>query len=37
MMLTMGCSGFWTGCKSGSRRPFLHDADDRMVWVLNSL
>ena len=28
MMLRMGCSGLWTGCKSGSRRSFLH-ADNK--------
>jgi len=33
----MGCSGFWTGCKSGSRRSFLHDTDNRMVWILNRM
>ena len=36
MMLRMGCSGLWTGCKSGSRRSFLH-ADNKMVWVLNRM
>ena len=37
MMLTMELSGFSTVCKSGTRRPFLHDADHGIIWVSNRL
>ena len=37
MMLTIEWSGFYIGCKSESRKPFLHDADDRIVWFLNRM
>jgi len=37
LLLTRACSGFWTGCESGSGWPFLLVADKSMLWVLNSM